>query len=417
VLTINDFGFKYEGSEAVLLDSINWEVGEGEIGLLEGPTGSGKSTLLYTIAGFTGKYVSGETYGNIEINGLYPSRALREGIIYYVPQEPTNSFAGYDVITELMWRGASKDEATHIAMELGIDHLLKRQVFRLSGGEAQKVAIAAAILGRYRIILFDEPLANLDAASRASFVSLLQVLKKKKLTVIVAEHRISYFHGLADRTLALERQKSELTYEDLKIPSINPHNDSLLKISNLSFSYDSRMIIKNFNLSIRGGEVVGLVGENGSGKSTLLKLITGMIKIKGIERNFRSIGFSMQTPELQFLEDTVEKEIKYGAKGEVYRQIAGLMGLDKKLDRLPHSLSRGERVRVAVSSAAAIMPDLIILDEPTEGQDSIGLQMMEKLVTTMAKAGSGVIIITQESEFASKYCDRIVEIGTGESSA
>jgi energy-coupling factor transport system ATP-binding protein len=316
-----------------------------------------------------------------------------------------------------MWRGASKDEATQIAMELGIDHLLKRHVFRLSGGEAQKVAIAAAILGRYKIMLFDEPLANLDGASRANFVSLLQMLKKKKLTAIVAEHRISYFHGLADKTLALEGQKSELTYEDLKIPSINSHDDVLLKIHNLSFSYDSRMIIKNFNLNVRRGEVVGLVGENGSGKSTLLKLITGMIKVKGIERNFRSVGFSMQTPELQFLEDTVEKEIKYGARGEAYRQIASLMGLDKKLDRLPHSLSRGERVRVAVSSAAAIMPDLIILDEPTEGQDTVGLQMMEKLVMTMAKAGSGVIIITQESEFASKYCDRIVEIGAGASSA
>ncbi|MGC8557499.1 MAG: ABC transporter ATP-binding protein [Nitrososphaeria archaeon] len=417
MLTINNFGFKYEGSEAVLLDSINWEVGEGEIGLLEGPTGSGKSTLLYTIAGFTGKYVYGQTNGNIEVNGLEPSGALREGIIYYVPQEPTNSFAGYDVITELMWRGASKDKATQTAMELGIGHLLKRQVFRLSGGEAQKVAIAAAILGRYKIILFDEPLANLDSASRASFISLLQILKKKKLTVIVAEHRTSYFNGIADRTLALDQQKSELTYEDLKIPPINLHDDILLKISNLSFSYGSRMIIKNFNLSVRRGEVVGLIGDNGSGKSTLLKLITGMIKGKGIERNFRSVGFSMQTPELQFLEDTVEKEIKYGAKGEAYRQIAGLMGLDKKLDRLPHSLSRGERVRVAVSSAAAIMPDLIILDEPTEGQDSVGLKMMEKLIMTMANAGSGVIIITQESEFASKYCDRIVEIGTGASLA
>ncbi len=410
MLSIKGFGFKYEGSEDNLLDNINWEVGPGEVGLLRGATGSGKSTLLYAVSGFTGKYVNGMSVGSITVNEVDPSKALREGMIYYVPQEPTNSFVGYDVITELMWKGAEKGEVMQVARELDIEHLLERHVFRLSGGEAQKVAIAAALLGGYRVILFDEPLANLDAASRADFVNILHELKDKGLTVVVAEHRSNYLERIADRTLALE-SKALTAQTDLEIPT-RKRLTSVLKITHLNFSYDeSKPVLRDISLEVNGGEVVALLGENGSGKSTLLKLITGMVKARGIERNSSYVGFSMQTPELQFLEDTVEKEVKYSRAGAAYRQIVSFLGLEQKLNQLPHSLSRGERVRVAVASAASMVPDLMVLDEPTEGQDPAGLKMIGSMVRAIAKAGSGVIVITQEPEFASRYCDRTVRIG------
>ncbi|MEM3242037.1 MAG: ATP-binding cassette domain-containing protein [Conexivisphaerales archaeon] len=414
MLSINNFKFKFEGCQENLLNDISWDLNAGEIGLLRGATGSGKSTLLYAVSGFTGKYIDGITGGSIMVNGVEPSRALREGIIYYVPQEPTNSFVGYDVITELMWRGAERGEAVQVAKGLGIDHLLNRHVYRLSGGEAQKVAIAAALLGRYKVVLFDEPLANLDATSRAGFVNLLKELKDNGLTVIVAEHRASYLKGIADRELVL-KSKNNAAQGELHVPAIRSHG-AALKVSHLNFSYDNlRPVLRDMNLEVNGGEVVALLGENGSGKSTMLKIIVGMIKAHGVERNYKSVGFSLQTPELQFLEDTVEKEVKYNGKGMAYRQIVNFLGLERKLSQLPHSLSRGERVRVAVASASSMMPDLMVLDEPTEGQDPAGLRMMGSLVRAMGEAGSGVIVITQEPEFAREYSDRVVEVGVASS--
>lgn len=414
MLSISGFQFRYDGSVDNLLSGIDWEVRPGEVGLLRGATGSGKSTLLYAISGFTGKYVDGTAGGTITVNGVEPSRALREGMIYYVPQEPTNSFAGYDVITELMWRGAERSEVVRVARELGIEHLLKRYVFRLSGGEAQKVAIAAALLGRYRVVLFDEPLANLDAASRTGFVSMLKELKDNGLTVVVAEHRTGYLKGIADRELVLERP-TQPAQNDLEVPTIQ-RSGTVLKVSHLDFSYDgSRQVLRDINLEVKSGEAVALLGENGSGKSTLMKIITGMVKVRNVERNYRSVGFSLQTPELQFLEDTVEKEIKYSLSGNAFGQIVSFLGLEQKLGRLPHSLSRGERVRVAVASASSMVPDLMVLDEPTEGQDPAGLKMMGSLVRAVAEAGSAVIVITQEPEFARQYSDRIVHVGAASS--
>ncbi|MEM4102082.1 MAG: ABC transporter ATP-binding protein, partial [Conexivisphaerales archaeon] len=267
MLSINNFKFKFEGCQENLLNDISWDLNAGEIGLLRGATGSGKSTLLYAVSGFTGKYIDGITGGSIMVNGVEPSRALREGIIYYVPQEPTNSFVGYDVITELMWRGAERGEAVQVAKGLGIDHLLNRHVYRLSGGEAQKVAIAAALLGRYKVVLFDEPLANLDATSRAGFVNLLKELKDNGLTVIVAEHRASYLKGIADRELVL-KSKNNAAQGELHVPAIRSHG-AALKVSHLNFSYDNlRPVLRDMNLEVNGGEVVALLGENGSGKST-----------------------------------------------------------------------------------------------------------------------------------------------------
>jgi len=410
VLSIKGFGFQYEGDDKYIIDNINWEIGPGEVGLLMGPTGSGKSTLLYAVSGFTGKYVDGRAHGSIAVNGLDPSRALREGIVYYVPQEPTNSFVGYDVMTELVWRGAGREDAVSIARELGIDHLLNRHVFRLSGGEAQKVAIAAAFLGGYRVLLFDGPLSNLDSASRRDFVNILHGLKDRGVTAVVAEHRRGYLEGIADTTLELNA-RSRASLPSLKMQKIK-HLSTVLKIENLNFSYDGiRPVLRDINLDVNGGEAVGLIGENGSGKSTLLKIITGMIKAKGIRRNFKTVGFSMQTPEIQFLEDTVEKEIKYSKTGESYSKIVRFLGLEDKLNQLPHSLSRGQRVRVAVASAASMEPDLMILDEPTEGQDPEGVRMMGNLARAVADSGAGVIVITQEPEFASAYCDRVIKIG------
>lgn len=413
MISIKDLSMSYDGK--VVFENVNWEVGEGEIGLLSGATGSGKTSLLYSIVGFVGKYVEAKVNGKILVNGMKPEEALKKGLIYYVPQEPINSFIGYDVCTELSWKNSDLKLFNEIIKELGLEKILHRDVFTLSGGEAQKVAIGFALLGGYRIVLFDEPLSNLDHESRKKFIEQLKLLREKNVTVIIAEHRTEYLKNITNTTLEFYSEKKRAPEPTINLFKKNVQN-KLVKTTNLSYAYEQgNQALKNVNIEINSGEVVSFVGPNGSGKSTMAKLIIGLLSSKGLSVNAKTKGFMLQTPELQFLQDTVVSEVLYESRDKkIADESINFFGLENKRERLPHSLSRGERVRLALASALAKDPELYILDEPTEGQDQYGLSTLVNVLKYIKDFGSSAIIITQEEEFARIISDRVYQFHDGE---
>ncbi len=414
MISIKDLSMRYD--EKLIFENVNMELGEGEIGLISGATGSGKTSLLYAILGFSGEYIDSKIDGRIVVNGMTPKQALKKGVIYYVPQEPLNSFIGYDVCTELTWKNPDHRSFNEVVEMLGLRGLLHREVYTLSGGEAQKVAIGFALLGGYKIVLFDEPLANLDHESRKKFIEQLKLLKEKNVTVIIAEHRTEYLRNIADVRVELysknffDAPEPEIELSDKEI------NDKLIKVTNLNYTYDAGVqALKNVNLEINGGEIVSFVGPNGSGKSTIAKILIGILTSKGVSVNAKKKGFMLQTPELQFLQDKVISEVLYESRDKnVAEQSLKFFGLYDKKERLPHSLSRGERVRVALASAIAMDPELYVLDEPTEGQDQYGLSLLVKALQLIKDAGSSAVVITQEEWLAKKISDRIYRFKDGE---
>jgi len=346
---------------------------------------------------------------------MKPEEALKKGLIYYVPQEPINSFIGYDVCTELSWKNSDLKLFNEIIKELGLEKILHRDVFTLSGGEAQKVAIGFALLGGYRIVLFDEPLSNLDHESRKKFIEQLKLLREKNVTVIIAEHRTEYLKNITNTTLEFYSEKKRAPEPTINLFKKNVQN-KLVKTTNLSYAYEQgNQALKNVNIEINSGEVVSFVGPNGSGKSTMAKLIIGLLSSKGLSVNAKTKGFMLQTPELQFLQDTVVSEVLYESRDKkIADESINFFGLENKRKRLPHSLSRGERVRLALASALAKDPELYILDEPTEGQDKYGLSTLVNVLKYIKDFGSSAIIITQEEEFARIISDRVYQFHDGE---
>lgn len=396
-----------------VVEGESFEVGEGEALLVTGPTGSGKTTLLYAIGGLLEGYLGGSYRGTIKVDGMSPQEALRARRVLYVPQEPSNAFLGFDVYTELRWRGASDESIGRVAGRLGIGGLLKRKVYELSGGEAQKVAIAFALVSGYRLVLLDEPLANLDERSRRELVSLISELMKDGISFVIAEHRSSYFDGRGIRRLELA-PRHEMPGEFPLSPYRAGRSGSAVEARGLSYSYDGRQALRDLDFDVSYGEAVALVGENGSGKSTVIKLLAGILKGPRFKKGYRRAGFVLQTPELQFVADTVKDEASLEASDRSSVAPAlEYMGLSGHMGSLPHSLSRGQRVRLAVASAALKAPDILLLDEPTEGQDMGGIEAMKGIIGWAKGSGAAVVLVTQELWFAREVADRVVRLGDG----
>lgn len=401
-------------------EGLHMSLDQGELTLVSGPTGCGKSTILYMLAGLYPEHIFGTLRGELHVGGMAPPAARRGGISFYVPQDPVNALAGYDVYTELAWRGSTKEHVHDVAKELGIERLMDRYVMQLSGGEVQRVAIASALLSGARVLLFDEPLANLDEEGRADFVSIIRSLKEAGMAVVIAEHKVRYLAGMVDHEIPLYDHggaDAAAGYPPRRVPKGADERDgrSLISLKGLSYGYDSGLpILRDVDLSLARGSVTALVGPNGSGKSTLAKILIGLIKHRAVKFNDIRVGFSLQSPEAQFLMDDVTSELLYssGDRGRA-SALLDLFGLKDVSRQLPHALSKGQRVRVSVATAAMGKPDLLVLDEPTQGQDAHGLYVLARLLNEEASRGSAILLITQDRDFARAVCDRTLLMTRG----
>ncbi|MDG7035330.1 MAG: ATP-binding cassette domain-containing protein [Nitrososphaerota archaeon] len=420
LIDTSGLSFSYEGSKEHTFEGLSMALDRGELTLVSGPTGCGKSTFIYILAGLYPEHIFGDLRGELRVGGMTAPAARREGFTFYVPQDPVNALAGYDVYTELAWRGSTREQIHDVADELGIEKLMNRYVMQLSGGEVQRVAIASAILSGAKVLMFDEPLANLDEEGRTDFISTIRGLKEAGLAIVIAEHKVRYFRGMVDQEIPLDGHGLPGTVTGYPPKRAYKEGDkgdgkSLISFKGLSYGYDSGLpVLRDIELDLKRGSVTGLVGPNGSGKSTLAKILIGLIRHRAVRLKDIKVGFSLQSPEAQFLMDDVISELLYsnGDRGRA-GALMDLFGLNDFSRQLPHALSRGQRVRVSVASAAMRNPDLLVLDEPTQGQDARGLYALARLLRDEASKGSAILIITQDMDFASAVCDRILLMTRG----
>ena len=335
--------------------------------LLVGSTGSGKSTLLKMINGLIPNFLGGKLEGCVKVFGEKPSAEK----VFFIKQNPEEMVTCTEVFDELIFPlvqrglavGEAKREVEEVCEELKIAHLLTRKTFELSTGEVQLVEIAAAIASGARLLVFDEPFANL---SRKNALRVLKIIKD--LPHIVSEHRLE-FAGHFCRIVNLG-----IEIEDIEIPEPCLGDE-----------------IYTGEVRLREGEVVAVTGDNGAGKTMMLKRIASEMRKLRL-----SFSIVMQNPSYSLVEEKVGDEVS--------PDIAAEFGIEALLGRHPQSLSYGQMKRAAI--AAAFQSEILILDEPTAGQD---VNFRRKLLYLLRKYRKTALIATHDKQLA-ELCDRRVKL-------
>lgn len=371
---------------------------------------------------------------------------------------------------------------------VGINDLRNRAPHELSGGEKRKVAIATSISINPKILVLDEPTGDLDAKGKNTILNIFSKLNKKEMTIVVAEHDLNGIIEYADRLVLLDNGKIiadntprniflnqnftdlglnvpqtveialklkndkeiPLSIEEIlkifrnhihqiKIKNNEVYNNKeknekekqvpIIRIENLSFKYENKVVLSNINLIVNKGDFIGIIGPNGSGKTTLALLLVGLLKLrkgnihidgihikKDVKKIRKKIGFIFQNPDVQLFCDSVKSELVYGlnSKNEALKEdVLDFMDLQKFKNNHPHTLSRGERQRVAIASILTLTPEILILDEPTSGQDWKHIEDSMKLISSLHSTGKTIILITHNMRLIAEYCNKIIILKDG----
>ncbi|MEO8208496.1 MAG: ABC transporter ATP-binding protein [Chloroflexota bacterium] len=462
--------FAYPGADRPALAGIDFELPAGRVLLVVGPSGSGKSTLAKAIAGLVPRDIPGTWAGTLlvgDLNIAAASLAEVAAAVGVVFQDPGSQLvmdrAEDDVAFGLenrAWPLEQMRARVPLALhDSGLAGYERRRGTHLSGGEQQRLALAGALAPRPGVLVLDEPSANLDPAGAAALFERLHGLKAAgKTTIVLVEHRADLAWPLADLVLALDdqgavidlgdpvtvlaRSGSRLGHAGIWLPgamAAGPRRapataaQSLVAVREARFAYQRGVpVIRDANLVIRASERVALIGPNGSGKSTLLRLVAGLLKptvgtvrLAGRDpvrlpatRLAGMVGYVFQDPELGFIADTVAEEIRLGMDVAGGRRAAELidrlgMPLGRFGSRSPYQLSGGEQRRLSVVTALARRPRLLVLDEPTFGQDRRGWETMVEVVNELVGEGTAVLAATHDERFATRVADRRVEMADG----
>ncbi len=439
----NNLSFKYNDKK--VLSNVSFSINEGEIVLLTGSSGEGKSTLIYLLSGIIPNLVFGELDGEILINGetilnKKVSEICKE--VGIVLQNAENQITHKHVDDELAF-GAENLGIEPQIIKQKIDLISKIMALnpndtckRLSGGQKQKLITGSTLLMGQKIVILDEPLANLDKEAAHELMRTLIRLSKNKFTVLIVEHRIDLLLNYVNRVLKIESQKViEIQKDELIKERINsiikvdiakePCKNPLFLLNNVSFKANNKLILKDLTFKINKGERVLLLGDNGVGKTTLLRIIGKLIKFKKGEyisylkdelkflnkpnkKWFKKVGIIYQNPNYQLFMKTVKEEIYFNAFSSDYANyIITLFGIENLLNCHPQSLSEGQKRKVSIASILAMKPEVLLLDEPTVGQD---YESLEKLILILNKihieTGNTMISITHDKRCAEALTDR-----------
>ena len=508
IIEFKDYSFKYRSQvEPTLLD-INLSIDPGEKVLIVGPSGSGKSTLAHCIDGLVPFSFTGESTGSLKIKGQDPNELGIFGLsklVGTVLQDTDGQFIGLTVAEDVAFSMENDcidqqemfDRVNRVAETVDITDFLDHAPNALSGGQKQRVSMAGVIVDDVDILLFDEPLANLDPATGKRAIDLIdRIHKKKNTTILIIEHRLEdALYRDVDRIIvvgegrivadvrpdallsgsvlkeqgireplyitALKYAGCQINEADLPqhIESMNlapyednvrnwfgkvklnkkaPDGEPMLTIRDLSFAYtQGQPVLSHIDFSISRGEMVALVGKNGAGKSTLASLICGFMQpdegaiylngedLSGysIKERGEKIGLVMQSPNQMISKPMIYDEVALGlrvrgvAEDEIKERVfetLKICGLYPYRNWPVSALSFGQKKRVTIASILVMNPEVLILDEPTAGQDFRHYtEIMEFLRRIHEKLGITIIMITHDMHLMLEYTDRAIVIADG----
>lgn len=449
MLTLENLSLFYEQDKKVL-DDINLIVADGECVLLTGESGSGKSSIINSINGLAFEYENAKFSGSIKVDNkdlkgmeLYEISLMISSVF----QNPKTHFFNVDTTLELLFylenigldRKEMESRMEDMLKLFPIKHLLGRSIFELSGGEKQILCVAACYISGCKIIVLDEPSSNLDDKYIDILKEMLQILKNKGITLIIAEHRIYYLTDLADRIILIRKGElfKELTKDELlnserqlglrsaiktvlKVQNKSVGND--LNIKKLEYNFKDGSGLKIEDISFGLGNIYGITGKNGCGKSTFLRVMTGLDdkgkseitfngKILNKKDRLKNSSLVMQDVNHQLFTDSVEEEIKLGVKDLSLDRLDNvLFGLEltELKDRHPMSLSGGQKQRVAIASVLCKNSRFIFFDEPTSGMDYKNMIRISKLIKEMSTKDNIIFIVSHDNEFLNETADSIL---------
>ena len=500
-ISFNHFTFQYDAQAEATLKDISFDIVKGEKVLILGPSGSGKSTLAQCLNGIIPNIHKGQAQGQVRIAGqniFKQSIYDKSQLVSTVLQDPDGQFIGLTVAEDLAFalendcakQSEMKDKVALWAERLDLTSLLNHRPQDLSGGQKQRVSLAGVLIDESPILLFDEPLANLDPKSGQETIDLIDKIHKEVgATTILIEHRLEdvlyrpvdrillvndgqlLFNGSPDEllssTLLLENgireplyvtvlrqlgfdtrdaqnlsQLDALDLSDLVLPDRvlkdkrDSSSDSILKVEGLSVSYgDNPAIIEDMSFSLKKGERLAIVGKNGAGKSTLAKALCGFVPSQGkltykgqdisqdsIAERSERIGFVLQNPNQMISQTMIFDEVALGLRlrgieetevEERVHEVLKTCGLYSFRKWPISALSFGQKKRVTIASILVLKPEIIILDEPTAGQDYKTYTDIMNFLDSLQKQGHTIVMITHDMQLMLEYSDRCLVVVEG----
>ncbi|MCW6510616.1 ABC transporter ATP-binding protein [Lichenifustis flavocetrariae] len=520
VVDLQSISYTYEGEGQPVLNDISFQVDDGEFVLILGPSGCGKSTLLQLFNGTIPHTLKGALAGEASICGhaltttKVATFATDVGMVFQDPDAQIICTRVRDEVCfglENLCRPAAEimEQQVEALRLVGLDGFGDRSVFDLSGGQKQRVSIAAVLAVRPRLLVLDEPTANLDPAGMADVFVLLHALHKAGTTIVMVEHRVDELADRVSRVIMMDRgrmtfdgppreafsqpraarseegdvvpvsawfpQAAEFALalgtacgvpiqaKDMPLnvaeavtlgerfigvaavmPSVpaasmsSPETTPLLRVQHLSFGYDRvEPILDDVNFDLGRGRLVAICGRNGSGKTTLARLVMGIndaprktiflngkdLSALGPKEISAEVGYVFQNPDHQFVTDRVWDEVAYGLTVRGYAddairmrvdEVLGIVDLARYAERSPFSLSLGERRRLSVATMLVLEPRLLILDEPTIGQDHERAQLLMGLMVRLRERyNTTVLMITHDVRLVAEWADRVLVLSRG----
>lgn len=501
IIEWKDFSFRYETQQEPTLQGVNLTIYKGEKVLIVGPSGSGKSTLGQCLNGIIPNIYKGQMSGEFLIKGQAAfdmSIYDKSHLVSTVLQDTDGQFIGLSVAEDLAF--ALENDVTAIeemknrvhkwAEKLDLISLLDQRPQDLSGGQKQRVSLAGVLIDESPILLFDEPLANLDPKSGQDIIELIdQIHKEEGTTTLIIEHRLEdvlhrsvdrivlindgrmLFNGSPDQLLAtdlltqngireplylttlrqlgmdLAKEEQLANLDNLSISKGHvqlrtelvketPELQSLFKLEDVSFSYDDRPILKSLHLDIKKGEKIAIVGKNGAGKSTLAKALSSFIQTEGrylwegqdikgdsVAERAERVGYVLQNPNQMISTNMIFDEVALGLRlrgvdeqeieTRVYETLK-ICGLYEFRNWPISALSFGQKKRVTIASILVLGAEIILLDEPTAGQDQKNYTEIMEFLGELHQKGHTIVMITHDMQLMLDYSDRALVMVDGE---
>ncbi|KJQ65706.1 putative HMP/thiamine import ATP-binding protein YkoD [Streptococcus gordonii] len=501
IIQFENFTFQYQAQLEPTLKEINLTIYEGEKVLIVGPSGSGKSTLGQCLNGIIPNIYKGQASGHLKVQGqdaFASSIYDKSNLVSTVLQDTDGQFIGLSVAEDLAFAlendmvelPVMKEKVQHWAEKLDLVNLLQHRPQDLSGGQKQRVSLAGVLIDESPILLFDEPLANLDPKSGQDAIDLIdQIHREAGTTTIIIEHRLEdVLYRSVDRlvlvndgrilfddhpdlllktTLLAENGIREPLYlttlrqlgfdiaemnqlsdlASLELPVLpfskeavveatQERDSNLFSVEHISFSYGKRPVLQDISLEIAKGERIAIVGKNGAGKSTLAKAFCQFIQTEGnyswqgkdikgdsIKERAERIGYVLQNPNQMISETMIFDEVALGLRlrglpeEEIEERVLAVLktcGLYEFRKWPVSALSFGQKKRVTIASILVLGPEVILLDEPTAGQDQRNYTEIMNFLDELNQKGHTIIMITHDMQLMLDYSDRAIVIVDGQ---